>query len=178
MDLKNLFTLLFTLLTFLSFSTHASGDLHSVKFESLKGKTVNFKEYKGKVLLVVNTASRCGYTPQFEGLQALYKKYKAQGFQVLGFPSNDFNQEDMNGKKLDSFCKMNYGVDFPMFTKSSVKGKNKNSVYKILTTDFDVRWNFEKLLVGKDGKFISRFTSGITPKDPKLKKSIELALSK
>lgn len=169
-------TFLFSLIAF----GDNHNDLYKLSFRDLNDNEVKMKEMKGKVLLVVNTASRCGYTPQFEQLQELYKAYKDKGLEVIGFPSNDFRQEDMDGKKLAKFCKLNYGVTFTMASRSSVIGENKNPIYQYLVenseTKKDVRWNFEKFLVGKDGKVIARFSSAVAPNDKRLLEPLKAAL--
>lgn len=136
--------------------------------------------YKNQVLLVVNTASKCGYTPQYEGLEKLYSKLKAEGFAVLGFPSNDFGgQEPGSEAKVQSFCQLTYGVEFPMFEKTSVKKGNASPFYQALTTasGSDPRWNFHKYLIGRDGKMIAAFPSSVEPNDPKLFHAIVTALA-
>lgn len=133
---------------------------------------------QGKVLLIVNTASRCGYTPQLKGLEALHQTYKDRGFTVLGFPSDDFNQELDNEKDIAHYCKINFGVSFPMFAKSHVKGDNANPVHQqlISQTGQSPRWNFFKYLVGKDGKVIAVYPSQTEPQDAALTAAIEQAL--
>lgn len=137
--------------------------------KDIQGKPINFSTYKGKMILVVNTASKCGYTPQYEGLQKLYGDFKNKGLVVLGFPSNDFGgQEPGSESEIQKFCKMNYGVEFPMFSKVKVVGEGKSDIYSYLlkhnpvSTD-EVRWNFEKFLVDRSGKVIQRFNSKVTP---------------
>ncbi|MCJ8276392.1 MAG: glutathione peroxidase [Bdellovibrionales bacterium] len=156
-------------------------DLYSIKAKNLQNQEVDFSKYKGKVILAVNTASRCGYTPQLKGLQALQDKYGKQGLEVIGFPSNDFRQEDMDGQKLKKFCKMNYGVNFTMMRRSSVNGPERNDVYKYLVGNSsnpkeDVSWNFEKFLVDKSGKVVGRYKSNIKPSGKELVAAIEKAL--
>ncbi len=148
---------------------------------NLKGEKVSFKTYEGKVVLVVNTASKCGYTPQYGGLQKLYDKYKDRGLVVIGFPSDDFHQEDLDGQGISKFCELNYGVKFPMFKKTHVNGNERHPVYKYLVANSskggDVQWNFEKFLVNRRGEVIGRYTSGVTPTDGELTKAIESALA-
>jgi glutathione peroxidase len=138
----------------------------------------NLCQYAGKVLLVVNTASYCGYTPQYEGLEALYAKYQPKGLVVLGFPSNDFEQEPKNGKEIADFCFNTYGVKFPMFAKSSVKGPQANSLYATLTklTGTEPKWNFHKYLIDRNGKVIGTYSSKVTPNDKQLVADIEKSL--
>jgi glutathione peroxidase len=136
-------------------------------------------QYRGKVLLVVNTASYCGYTPQYKGLEALHEKYQGRGLVVLGFPSNDFAQEKTDNKAIADFCENTYGVKFPMFAKSSVRGGDANALYRQLAqaTGKAPTWNFHKYLVARDGKVLSHYASGITPEDPGLLRDIEKQLS-
>ena len=136
------------------------------------------------MVLAVNVASKCGLTPQYAGLQALQDKYSARGFTVLGFPSNQFfNQEPGNAEQIQSFCSVNYGVTFPMFAKLDVKGSKQHPLYAILS-DFpddsgkagDVTWNFEKFLVGRDGRVVRRFRPKVVPEDPRVTEAIESLL--
>lgn len=142
------------------------------------GKTDNLCKYKGKVILVVNTASRCGFTPQFDGLQKIYAEYKARGFVVLGFPSNDFNQELAEGQKIADFCRLNYGVDFPMFEKTSVKGAGANPFYQALakSSGSEPMWNFHKYLITRDGKTVVPMHSRIEPESREMRAKIEAML--
>jgi glutathione peroxidase len=142
------------------------------------GKAENLCQHQGKVILVVNTASRCGFTPQFDGLQKIYDTYKARGFVVLGFPSNDFNQELAEGQKIADFCRLNYGVDFPMFEKSSVKGANANAFYKglIKASGAEPAWNFHKYLITRDGKTVLPMHSRIEPDSREMRTKIESML--
>jgi len=155
----------------------------SGEMKGIDGKPVDLAAYKGKVVLVVNVASRCGYTKQYAGLQKLYDSHKDKGFVILGFPANDFNaQEPGSDAEIAQFCTKNYGVTFPMFSKITVKGEGKSPLYTALTEAADpkgeVAWNFEKFLVGKDGAVIGRFKSGVAPDDAKLVQAIEAALAK
>ena len=142
------------------------------------GKTENLCQYRGQVILVVNTASRCGFTPQFEGLQKLHKQYRGKGLAVLGFPSNDFDQEPDQGKELTNFCKLNYGVDFPMFEKSIVSGAKANSFYQALTraSGSSPRWNFHKYLITRDGKTVVPLESRVEPDSREVRTKIEAML--
>jgi glutathione peroxidase len=135
-------------------------------------------QYAGKVLLVVNTASFCGYTPQYEGLEALHAKYAAKGLVVMGFPSNDFNQESSDAKKIADVCFNTYGVKFPMFSVSSVKGKDANPLFAQLAqaTGKSPGWNFNKYLVGRDGKPLAHYGSNQAPTSKELADAIEKAL--
>lgn len=135
-------------------------------------------QYAGKVVLVVNTASYCGYTKQYEGLEKLYSKYAPRGLVVLGFPSNDFKQEDADSKKIADLCYNTYGVKFPMFASTVVSGDGANPLYSelIKATGNQPKWNFNKYLIGRDGKAIDYFPSKVTPEDPALVGKIEKAL--
>jgi glutathione peroxidase len=135
--------------------------------------------YGGKVLLVTNVASHCGFTPQYEGLEKLYKENKDKGLVVLGFPSGDFKQQEFESEEqIAEFCKMNFGVTFPMFSKSSVKGEQANPLFKklIAKTGQEPGWNFNKYLIGRDGKVIAHFGSKVEPDSPELTKAILEAL--
>jgi glutathione peroxidase len=153
--------------------------------KDIDGKTVDLAKYKGEVLLVVNTASKCGLTPQYEGLEALYGKYKAQGFSVLAFPANEFGkQEPGTDSQIKEFCKANYSVTFPVFSKIVVKGEGIHPLYKFLTekeTDpkFSgvIGWNFAKFLVNRKGEVIARFAPTDKPEDAKVTKAIESAIA-
>jgi glutathione peroxidase len=142
------------------------------------GKTENLCQYRGKVVLVVNTASRCGFTPQFDGLQKIYEQYKGKGLVVLGFPSNDFNQELAEGQKIAEFCKLNYGVDFPMYEKSGVKGPNASAFYKALakSSGTEPQWNFHKYLITRDGKTVVPLHSRVEPESREMRTKIEAML--
>jgi glutathione peroxidase len=145
-------------------------------FDTLDEKPRSLCEYAGKVVLVVNTASQCGYTPQYEGLEALYRKYRARGLVVLGFPSNDFGgQEPGSNKDIASFCVNQYAVDFPVFAKTQLK---KNPLYADLTkaSGKAPQWNFHKYLVDRDGKQVVSFDTRVEPDDPKLVATIERLL--
>lgn len=151
--------------------------------KSIDGTDVDLGSYQGKVVLVVNVASRCGATPQYEGLQALYEKYKDKGFVVLGFPANDFGaQEPGSDDQIKEFCTSKYDVSFPMFSKITVKGADKPKLYQVLTETADpagdIGWNFEKFLIGKDGKVAGRFKTRVSPDDAALVGAIEAALAK
>lgn len=143
-------------------------------------KPVNLCNFSSQVLLVVNTASKCGYTPQYEGLEALHKKLSSKGFSVMGFPSGDFGgQEFSESDKIADLCFNTYGVNFPIFEKSHVVGSQANPLYRDLieATGIAPRWNFHKYLIGRNGEVIASFPSGVRPDDPELVKAIEFALS-
>lgn len=136
-------------------------------------------QYSGKVVLVVNTASYCGFTPQYQGLEALYAKYRERGLVVLGFPSNDFAQESGDNKQIADFCENTYGVKFPMFSKTSVRGSQANALFRQLAqaTGRQPLWNFYKYLIGRDGKVIASYTSLTKPDNAKLVRDIEKQLA-
>ena len=158
----------------------ASG-FYALEAPGIDGKKVSLVKYAGKVTLVVNTASECGYTPQYKGLQAIYEKYQKQGFEILAFPSNDFGaQEPGANTEIQQFCELKYHTTFPLFSKDSVKGEQKQAVYKYLTdqapTRGEVKWNFEKFLIDKSGNIVGRFESKVDPMDPALVAKIEQLL--
>lgn len=179
-------------------------DISAIPLNRIDGKADSLGEHSGNVLLVVNVASKCGLTPQYEGLEKLYGEYKAQGFEVLGFPANDFGaQEPGSDEEIVEFCQVNYGVSFPLFTKADVTGEGKQPLYAALTEaiptkqgdvdgmkerfkgygmtpndDPEVLWNFEKFLVSRDGEVVGRFAPGTAPQDPLLVNAIEAELAK
>lgn len=153
------------------------------EMKSLAGEKVDLDSYKGKVVMVVNTASRCGATPQYAQLQSLYEKHKDDGLVVLGFPCNQFGGQEPGGsEQIATFCEKNYGVTFPMFSKIDVNGNGQSPLYKYLKANApkqgDVRWNFEKFLISKDGKVVERFPTGTEPLDVNVVKAIEAELKK
>jgi len=153
---------------------------HDFTMKDIFGKDKPLADYRGKVVLVVNVASECGYTPQYEGLEKLHEKYADRGLVVTGFPANDFGaQEPGSDSEIATFCTSKYGVKFPMFSKITVKGNGKHPLYAFLTQAApagEVQWNFEKFLVGKTGQVIGRFTSSVTPESDTLVQAIEKAL--
>lgn len=156
--------------------------LYDFSVEAIDGKKVDLSGFKGKVAMVVNTASRCGFTDQYKDLQATYDKYKSRGFVILGFPSNDFAmQEPGSNAEIKKFCELNYRVKFPMFAKGKVLGPAKQPVYKFLTEGKqfagEVTWNFEKFLVNGKGEVVARFDPAVSPVDPKVTGKIEELLS-
>ncbi len=158
-----------------------AASIHEFTMNSLEGKPVKLEDYKGNVVLIVNVASRCGFTPQYEGLEKLYKQYSSKGFVVLGFPANNFmGQEPGTDADIKQFCSTKYNVTFPMFSKISVKGDDMHPLYQFLTTKStpagDVRWNFGKFLIGKDGKIIARYDSKVAPEAAELTSAIDAAL--
>lgn len=157
--------------------------LHPIEITTLDGKKTTLGEYAGDVLLVVNVASKCGYTPQYAGLEELHQQYKDQGFTVLGFPCNQFLFQEPGGADSITTCSLNYGVTFPIMDKVKVRGLKKHPLYKKLTKAKTskgkgglVRWNFEKFLVSRDGEVIGRFRTVVEPSAPELKSAIEAAL--
>ena len=160
-----------------------AADLAGIPFENAAGKRTSLADYKGKVVLIVNLASKCGLTPQYEGLEALYQKHKDRGFVVLGFPCNDFgNQEPGSIEEIQKFCKAEYDVTFPVMNKLSVKGGSQHKLYAALTGKNgafpgDVRWNFGKFLIGSDGKAIARFEPTTKPDSAELTGAVEKAIS-
>jgi glutathione peroxidase len=153
--------------------------LYEFSVKNIDGKEIKLSDYQGKVALIVNVASQCGYTPQYNGLESLYKTYKDQGLVILGFPSNDFGaQEPGTDEQIKQFCALKYDVSFDMFSKVKVKGNDKVDVYEYLTeaTKAEVQWNFNKFLVDKSGKVVKYYASGVSPESPELKKDIEALL--
>jgi glutathione peroxidase len=149
--------------------------------KSIDGKDVPLEEYKGKVLLIVNVASHCGFTPQYQGLEALYRRYKERGFAILAFPANNFGgQEPGTDTEIKSFCTSKYGVTFDMFSKISVAGKDQHPLYRFITSDphvgGDIRWNFQKYLVDRNGTLIGKFFSNVEPLSKELTSAVEAAL--
>jgi len=166
--------------TTLSGDEMTSQSLYSFKTTTLSGKPVDLGEFQGRVALVVNVASECGFTPQYKGLEALHEELATRGFVVLGFPSNEFGgQEPGTPEQIQSFCKKNYGVRFPMFSKSITKpGPDQSPIYAFLTKGRKApSWNFCKYLVGKDGKVLAFFPSDVTPESKELRDAIEEALA-
>ena len=159
--------------------------LYDIEVETMTGDTVRLDAYTGQVMLIVNTASKCGFTGQYEGLQALYDKYESQALVVLGFPANDFlGQEPGTNEEIQSFCTLNYGVTFPMFAKISVKGKTQHPLYQYLTSkqtnpEFGgkISWNFNKFIIDREGNILGRFGSRIKPENPELIAQLETAMA-
>jgi glutathione peroxidase len=159
----------------------APGSPLNTSAKRLLGPTEQLCEtYGGKVVLVVNTASQCGFTPQYEGLEKLWKTYKDRGLVVLGFPSDQFAGQELDSdEEIQKFCKLNFGVSFPMFTRSEVRGSGANPLFAALIqqTDEAPKWNFYKYLIGRDGRPIEVYSSRTKPQDPNLVKAIEAALA-
>jgi glutathione peroxidase len=158
--------------------------IYDITLPRIDGKPAKLSEYAGKVVLAVNVASKCGFTPQYTGLEKLYETYSERGFTVLGFPCNQFfSQEPGSAEQIQEFCSVNYGVTFPLFAKLDVKGASQHPLYAILTEISDdegnagnVKWNFEKFVVGRDGRAVRRFRSKVTPEDPTLVAAVESLL--
>lgn len=161
----------------------AEKTIYDFTMTDIEGKNVNLGAYKNKVALIVNTASKCGYTPQYEVLQSVYDKYKDKGFVVLGFPANNFGgQEPGTNEEIKEFCTLRFKVSFPMFAKISVKGEDQDAFYQYLTGENakfpgDITWNFEKFLINDKGEVIARFAPKIKPDAPEVVEAIEKALS-
>ncbi len=158
-------------------------NISDIAVKNIKGKEEKFADYQGKVLLIVNVASYCGYTPQYKGLEQLNQDYKDKGLQVLGFPCNDFGaQEPGTNEEIATFCETSYGVSFDLMDKVHAKGAEQHPLYKTLTTSVepqgDVAWNFEKFLISKKGEVVARFPSAVTPDSAELIQAIETELAK
>ncbi|HEV8040948.1 MAG TPA: glutathione peroxidase [Bryobacteraceae bacterium] len=157
----------------------AASSVYDFTLNSIDGQAAPLAAYKGKVLLLVNVASKCGFTPQYKGLEAVYEKYKDQGLVVIGFPANNFMaQEPGTNEEIKTFCSRTYNVSFPMYSKISVKGDDKAPLYQFLTEQKggDIKWNFTKFLVGRDGTIVARFEPKVTPDSPEVVAAIEKAL--
>lgn len=160
-----------------------SNNLLSIPCTTIKGEQKTLADFAGKAILVVNTASKCGFTPQYKGLEQLWQQYKDQGLVVLGFPCNQFGkQEPGSADEIGEFCKKNYGVSFDMFQKVDVNGPEATELYKELTStpkmEGKIKWNFEKFLIGRDGKVVARFATGVQPDAPEVIKAVEAELAK
>lgn len=183
--MKNLIKSLLILILLVSFQVQAQQTkpktmkketIYQFKVKDLSGKVFDFASLKGKKVMIVNTASECGYTPQYKDLEEIYKKYKNQNFVIIGFPANNFGgQEPGSNKDIATFCKKNYGVTFPMMEKSSVNGKDMNEVYKFLTQkslngyeNTEVKWNFQKYLINEKGELVKVYYSKTKPTDPEI----------
>jgi glutathione peroxidase len=155
-----------------------AASVHDFTMNTIDGKPQSLAAFKGKPVLFVNVASKCGYTPQYKGLEALYQRFKDQGLVVVGVPANNFGrQEPGTDAEIKAYCSRTYNVTFPMLSKVSVKGSDMTPLYGVLTkTGGDVRWNFTKFLVGKDGQAIQRFEPNVTPESAELVSAIEAAL--
>ena len=158
-------------------------NISEITVNNINGESIKFADYQGKVLLIVNVASYCGYTPQYQGLEQLNQDYRERGLLVLGFPCNDFGaQEPGTNAEIAKFCETSYGVTFDLMDKVHAKGSQQHPLYQTLTNSVapqgDVAWNFEKFLVSKQGEVVARFSSGVTPNSPELIQAIEAELAK
>ena len=178
------FTFFSTLASAKPVSASDKVDFYSLSATSITGKKVDFEQFRGKVVMVVNTASKCGFTPQYRDLQELYSNYKEEGFVVLGFPSGDFrDQEFKKNGEINKFCKFKFGVKFPLFARNSVKGADKQEVFKFLVDHSpepmrgEIDWNFEKFLIGKDGELRARYGSFTNPLSRRVREEVKRLLS-
>lgn len=157
-------------------------NINDIKVKTMAGKEINLSDFNGKVLLIVNVASKCGYTPQYESLQKIYSEYQEKGFEILAFPCNDFRgQEPGSNEEIKNFCSVNYGVTFQLFDKIKVLGEEKAPLYERLTNNSvteksDIGWNFEKFLISKEGKIVKRFKSSVKPDSEELIITLEKEL--
>lgn len=171
-----------TLIAMTTLAAHAES-LYDIKLKDIDGKDTSLAAYQGKVVLIVNVASKCGYTKQYTGLESIYEKYKGQGFVVLGFPCNQFGgQEPGTNEEIKQFCSSKFSVTFPLFDKIDVNGANRHPLYVALAgpaSPFpgDIKWNFNKFLIGKNGKIVKRFESKVTPESEEMTKAVETALA-
>lgn len=164
----------------------SAASVYDYTLTSIDGKSTPLSSFKGKVLMLVNVASKCGYTPQYTGLESLYQKYKDQGLVIVGIPANNFmSQEPGTNAEIKTFCKTKYDVQFPMMSKVSVAGSDKAPLYEFLTsqqenpqTGGEIKWNFTKFLVSRDGQILNRFEPAVTPDDPAVTSAVEAALKK
>lgn len=162
----------------------SAASIYEYTLNSIDGAPTPLSSFKGKVVLLVNVASRCGYTPQYAGLEKLYEKYKDRGFVIVGVPANNFmSQEPGTNAEIKTFCKSKYDVKFPMMAKVSVAGSDKDPLYRYLTskeqnpkTGGEIQWNFTKFLIGRDGNIVARFEPAVTPEDPAVTSAIDAAL--
>ncbi len=166
-------------------SMFAASGIYDFTLPSIDGNSAPLLKYKGQVILVVNVASKCGYTPQYSSLEAIYERYKGQGFVILGFPANNFgSQEPGTNEEIKTFCSTKYNVTFPMYAKVSVKGEDITPLYQYLTTAAnpavagDIRWNFTKFLVDRQGQVVQRFEPKVTPDSKEMTEAIEALLKK
>ena len=176
--MKTIFILAITMLAFTKTDTNqfTKQSIHQFKVKDINGNIFDFSSLKGKKIMIVNTASNCGLTPQYEKLEALYQQYKSKNFVVIGFPANNFmGQEPGSDEEISSFCKSNYGVTFPIMSKISVKGKNMHGVYQFLTEkqkngleDSEVQWNFQKYLIDEEGHLVRVVSPRMQPNDPSI----------
>jgi len=175
--MKKFLIILFMFSFFNKSVSASSGDAYDYKFDSIEGGQIELSDYKGKVIVIVNVASRCGYTPQYEDLQSLYNSYKDKNLVVIGVPTNNFKQEPGSNDQIKNFCETNFGITFPMTEKINVIGSNSHPFYKWAKDDFGIsaipKWNFHKIIIGKNGKVVDTFASFTKPTSKKFIKSIE-----
>tara|TARA_A100001015_G_scaffold312323_1_gene417303 strand:+ start:991 stop:1533 length:543 start_codon:yes stop_codon:yes gene_type:complete len=178
--MRQIIILLIMLSLFTKTTVASSQNAYDFNFKGLDGNQINLNEYKNKAILVVNVASRCGYTPQYEDLQSLWSEYKNKDLIVIGVPTNDFRQEPGSNKEIKDFCETNFGITFPMTEKISVIGKNSHPFYKWAREDYGIgaipKWNFHKIIIAKNGKIIDTFSSITKPSSKKFIKAIEKAI--
>ncbi len=168
----------------MSAALFGASSVYEFTMNSIEGAPLPLAKFEGKVMLIVNVASKCGFTPQYEGLEAVYEKYKDQGFVIVGFPANNFMaQEPGTNEEIKTFCSTKYNVKFPLYSKISVKGDDKAPLYQFLTdpaanpkTGGEIKWNFTKFLVDRNGKVVARFESPVKPDSPEVTSAIEKAL--
>ena len=174
---KKIFILFFMFGIFNNVSANYSNLAYDFSFDGIDGKIINLNQYKDKVIVVVNVASRCGYTPQYNDLQSLWENYKDKSVVVIGVPTNNFKQEPGSNKEIQNFCETNFGINFPMTTKLNVIGKNAHPFYTWARKNYGIsaipKWNFHKIIVGKDGKVINTFASFTKPSSKKFINIIE-----
>ena len=174
------------LMTAGSMAVAAAGSIYEFTMKSIDGQPVSLKSYKGKVVLLVNVASKCGFTPQYAGLESLYEKYKDRGLVIVGVPANNFmQQEPGTNEEIKTFCSRKYNVTFPMMAKVSVLGDDETPLYRFLTDKSfdprfggDIKWNFTKFLFDRDGNLVARFEPPVTPDSPQIQSAVESALGK
>lgn len=181
---RSILNLLVVALSFVT-PTYAASSVYDFSLPSIDGQPTSLSTYKGKVVLMVNVASKCGYTPQYSALESTYEKYKDQGFVILGFPANNFGaQEPGTNAEIKTFCSTKFNVSFPMFSKISVKGSDTAPLYQYLTEKAnpalagEIKWNFTKFLVDRSGKVVQRFEPAVTPDSPEVLAAIEKLLKK
>ena len=180
--MKNISSLALALLLSL-IGVHAADSIYDIPLKDIDGKDTSLAPYKGQVILIVNVASKCGFTPQYAGLESVYTNYQAKGLVICGFPCNQFKeQEPGTDADIKQFCTSKYNVSFPMFDKLDVNGDNRHPLYVYLAgtaSPFpgDIRWNFTKFLIGRDGKIVNRFDSKVKPDSPEVTQAIEAALA-
>ena len=178
--MRKIFIILFMFSFFSKVLANNNGTAYDYEFNSINGDLIKLSEYEGKVIVVVNVASRCGYTPQYEGLQALWSEYKNKNLVVIGIPTNNFRQEPGNNKEIKDFCETNFGITFPMTEKINVIGSNAHPFYKWARKNYGIgaipKWNFHKIIIGRDGRVAQTFSSITKPSSKKFIKAISLAL--